>query len=311
MKSSIPVVARFVFVPVVIFGAAILAAGCVIDSSEGSSDDAANSGDQLSHAGFIRCSQRTPVDQEMTDVDSHVAQHMAAAKLTPDTTLTATGGVINVYFHVVNKGTGMANGDVPATMITSQMNVLNAAYASTGWSFNLVSVDRTTNATWYNGCDSSTNETAMKNALRIGTAADLNFYTCNPGGGLLGWATFPNSYTSAPKKDGVVCLYSSLPGGGAVPYDEGDTATHEIGHWMGLYHTFQGGCQKNNDYVSDTPAERSAAFGCPTGRDTCNTTGADPIKNFMDYTDDSCMNTFTAGQDARMDSMFSTYRLGK
>ena len=62
---------------------------------------------------------------------------------------------------------------------------------------------------------------------------------------------------------------------------------------------------------SDTPAERSPAFGCPVGRNTCPAAGSDPIRNFMDYTDDSCMNTFTPGQDARMDAQFTTYRFGK
>ncbi len=220
------------------------------------------------------------------------------------------GGTINVYFHVIRKGTGVANGDVTTTMINDQMNVLNAAYSSWGWSFNLVTTDRTTNTTWYNGCYGSS-ESAMKNALRKGTADDLNIYTCNPSGGILGYATFPSSYTGAPKADGVVMLYSSLPGGTAAPYNLGDTGTHEVGHWMGLYHTFQGGCSANGDYVSDTPAEKSAAFGCPINRNTCSGTGNDPIRNFMDYTDDSCMFQFTSGQDARMDSQFTSYRYNR
>ncbi|MEW5742120.1 MAG: zinc metalloprotease [Myxococcota bacterium] len=221
---------------------------------------------------------------------------------------TVTGGVINVYWHVISNG---ATGNIPDSMINAQMDVLNAAYAGTGWSFNLVSTDRTSNATWYNGCY-GTAETAMKNALHQGTADDLNIYTCNPSNGILGYATFPSSYASAPLKDGVVLLDQSLPGGSAAPYNLGDTATHEVGHWMGLYHTFQNGCNtRTGDYVSDTPAERSPAYGCPTGRDTCSSAGADPITNFMDYTDDSCMFQFTPGQDARMDSQFSTYRYGK
>ena len=224
-----------------------------------------------------------------------------------------TGGNISVYFHVVNKGSGIANGDVPTSMITNQMNVLNAAFAGTGWSFTLVQTTRTTNTTWYNGCYGSS-ETAMKAALRQGTADDLNIYTCNPSGGILGYATFPSSYSGSPSRDGVVLLHSSLPGGSAAPYNEGDTGTHEVGHWMGLYHTFQGGCSTNNDYVSDTPAEKSPAYGCPTGRNSCTGSrypGNDPITNFMDYTDDYCMFLFTTGQDSRMDSQFTTYRYNK
>ena len=226
----------------------------------------------------------------------------------------ATGGTINVYFHVIRRGTGISNGDISDTMITDQMNVLKAAYGKWGWSFNLVATTRTTNSTWFNGCYSSSTASQMKNALRQGTADDLNIYSCNPSSGILGYATFPSGYNSNPKADGVVVLYSSLPGGSAAPYNQGDTGTHEVGHWMGLYHTFQGGCSNTGDSVSDTPAERSPAYGCPVGRDSCSGRkypGLDPIKNFMDYTDDSCMNEFTSGQDARMDSMFTTYRAGR
>jgi len=221
----------------------------------------------------------------------------------------ATGGTIPVYVHIITNTSGA--GAVPDQMVADQIAVLNAAYASTGWSFRLAGTDRTANDTWFLMEPGTTAEAEAKTALHKGTAQDLNLYTANPGSNLLGWATFPWSYSSQPSMDGVVILYSSLPGGSAVPYNEGDTATHEIGHWMGLYHTFQGACLVG-DRVDDTPAERSAAFGCPVGRDSCPTkAGQDPILNFMDYTDDSCMNQFTPGQDARMDQMYTMFREGK
>ena len=216
---------------------------------------------------------------------------------------------VGIYFHVITNTSGQ--GFVSAQQMTNQINVLNAAFASTQVQFVLLGTDQTANNSWYTVTPGSVAETQMKTALRRGSADDLNIYTANIGQGLLGWATFPSSYASAPFKDGVVILTSSLPGGSAAPYNLGDTATHEVGHWMGLYHTFQGGCSKQGDLVADTPAERSAAYGCPTGRDTCNGAGLDPITDFMDYTDDACMFEFTSDQSSRMQTAWMQYRFGK
>ena len=271
-------------------------------------------GQEVRNASLVdpRCSSRKLTEVEAAKVEAHMATRLATRQSRGEVNTLVAGAVIPTYFHVINKGTGISNGDVSTQMINDQMAVLNAAFSPWGYSFNLVAVTRTTNSSWFTGCYTSSTETAMKTALRQGSADDLNIYSCSPSGGILGWATFPSSYASNPLRDGVVVLYSSLPGGSAVPYNEGDTGTHEVGHWMGLYHTFQNGCAKTTgDYVDDTPAEKSPAYGCPVGRDTCTSAGVDPIYNFMDYTDDPCMNHFTAGQDARMDSMFTTYRFGK
>jgi hypothetical protein len=278
-----------------------------------------------------RCITRELDEEAVGKVNKEVNAHRKATGTdTPEALAPAGSITINVYFHVIQQnGTAGVSGTgyVPVSNLDAQIAILNDAYAGRGpnqsgtpvnglgadtpFRFVRAGVNYTVNSTWYAAGPGSTGQTQMKNALHQGTADDLNFYT-NSGGGYLGWATFPNEYSARPLQDGVVCYWASLPGSNYTPYNLGDTATHEVGHWLGLFHTFQGGCQGSGDSVSDTPAERSNAFGCPVGRNTCkNSAGNDPIENFMDYTDDFCMYKFTAGQSTRADGMWATYRAGK
>jgi hypothetical protein len=218
---------------------------------------------------------------------------------------------IPVHWHVVSDGT---NGNVRDSLINRQLNVLNAGFAgfeggfAAGFAFTLASVDRTVNADWYNAGPGSPDERAMKAALRQGGANALNVYSTS-GEAFLGWATFPSSYEEHAYLDGVVIDYRSMPGG---PYGKafslGKTLTHEVGHWLGLYHTFQGGCNNWGDYVDDTPFQRTPTSGCPVGKDTCPEPGLDPIHNYMDYSHDSCYSEFTADQAARMQDQYLFFR---
>jgi hypothetical protein len=248
------------------------------------------------------CATPTPGEEEMAAVQAEVERWLASNPQ-PEAAVT-----IPVAFHVVRSGTSISQGNVTTQMINDQITVLNNAYRNHNIQFTLARTDYTTRSSWFTGCYNSSTERSMKRSLAFDPANYLNIYTCRPSNGILGWAYFPWSYSESSYMHGVVLLYSSLPGGSAAPYNLGDTGTHEVGHWAGLYHTFQGGCTGSGDYVSDTPAEASPAYGCPSGRDTCSSTGLDPITNFMDYTDDSCMFEFTAGQGSRMASMLATYR---
>lgn len=228
----------------------------------------------------------------------------------------AAGGTIPVVFHVVT-GTGGV-GNVTDATITEQMKVLNAGFAgaeapgvaaNTGFTFVLQETKRWSNNTWFTGADRSRVEKQMKSATRVGGAATLNVWSVDIDG--LGYATFPSWYERSPQLDGVVIDWTSVPGGSATNFNLGKTLTHEVGHWMGLWHTFQGGCTETNDEVADTPAQSSSTSGCPAGRDSCNLPGLDPIHNYMDYSYDDCYNQFTPGQNTRMQEAWTAYRSGR
>lgn len=233
--------------------------------------------------------------------------------------LLAPGSVtIPVIFHSISDhAQSAAEKARTERLISAQLKVLNDSYAGrtapgaadTPFRFALDHIDYTVNAAWYTVVPGPV-EKQMKSALYQGDSRTLNVYTANIGGGLLGWAFFPKGYNNGRDYfDGVVMLDESMPGGTAGKYAEGDTLTHEVGHWLGLYHTFQGGCTPSNDFVADTPAESHAQFDCPVGADTCDAPGLDPIHNFMDYTQDSCMNMFTPGQAKRMSDSWQYFRV--
>jgi hypothetical protein len=228
---------------------------------------------------------------------------------------------IPVYVHEMRAANGA--GDVSTAQIEAQIDVLNQTYEGadadepsgssapdTGVRFVLAGSDEYFDSTWH----ADRSSTTYRSQTRQGGRNALNIWLVDFQ--YLGIATFPWDYARSPRVDGIRVQYNSLPttaspapGYEAVPeFDLGKTATHEAGHWLGLYHTFQGGCTSTNDEVSDTPAQASSTAGCPVGRDSCALPGLDPIHNYMDYSYDSCYYEFSLGQGSRIDSMWTAYR---
>ena len=182
---------------------------------------------------------------------------------------------IDTYFHIISD-TASASPSTPNyvtdAMITGQFNTITMAYTNASISYRYMGVTRTVNNTWA----SNGNDLAMKTALRQGTYSSLNIYFQSelqaapgtpgvPAGSvLLGYCSLPSAGIT-PKTpesvyalDGCNILSSTMPGGTFRQYNEGGTAVHEVGHWNGLLHPFQGNtCEKYDygDYVADTPQE--------------------------------------------------------
>ena len=254
----------------------------------------------------IRCGTKQLTDAQIASLESEVARGRKGK----------ISSVIPVWVHVISGGPGYEQGEVPDTHIRAQMRVLEESFngrtggANTAFGFELLGITRTENPTWFALFASDFNvELEAKTALRRGGPGTLNLYLVNADP-WLGWAYFPSILNSEfANLDGVVVDWRTLPGGTFAIYSEGDTVPHEVGHWLALYHTFDGKCGSFGDYVADTAPEQSPAFNCPVGRDTCKgSPGLDPITNFMDYTQDSCMYEFSPGQAERMQAAWAAFR---
>ena len=160
------------------------------------------------------------------------------------------------------------------------------------------------NSTWFNDGGN------YWNSLAWDPSRYMNIYT-NTAGGNLGYVPgFPQQGIAGDQSDRVVVLWSSWGDCSTqAPYDLGRTLTHEVGHYLGLLHTFQGGCGSacatSGDLVCDTNAESGPNFGCGTPS-SCGS--LDPVNNYMDYSDDACMNQFTPDQARRMRCTLEFYR---
>jgi hypothetical protein len=217
--------------------------------------------------------------------------------------------IVPVRFHVLAWDD---QGRMSRAAVDQQIAALNAAYsgriggADTGVSFRLIDFDVTNNADWF--ADPRRYEGPLKAALRRGGPGTLNLYSAAVGRAVLGISTFPQWYRERPVLDGVMIDYRSMPGGVYPHFNRGYTAVHEVGHWLGLLHTFENGCDSPGDAVDDTPYEALPTEGCPWSKNTCWLPGDDPRHNFMDYGFDVCMREFTAGQGLRIRLVWAAYR---
>ncbi|MBL7803398.1 MAG: T9SS type A sorting domain-containing protein [Saprospiraceae bacterium] len=269
------------------------------------------------------------MQQRMQDIEDHTAQFIAAGGAHERAVIT-----IPVVVHVVYNTTAQ---NISDAQIQSQIDVLNADFRKLNadvanvpsvWTsivadfelnFCMATQDPNGNSTTgierrQTSVTSFSTDDKVKFYSQGGLDAwdaskYLNLWVCNLGGGLLGYAQFPGGPAST---DGVVCTYTAFGtiGTAQAPFNKGRTATHEVGHWVNLYHIWgdDGSSCSGSDLVGDTPNQADENYGCPTFPQVSCSNGpnGDMFMNYMDYTDDACMYMFTNGQKTRGQSVFAS-----
>jgi hypothetical protein len=210
---------------------------------------------------------------------------------------------IPIIWHAVESN---RKGRLTKAQVLEQIDVLNRAFEPGGVHFTLSRLRAVKNARYYSLCATDALE-EMTQALAVDPAHGINVYSCLPGDDVLGLATMPRTYQEDDQRHGVVIDYRTVPAKKKNDYNRGATLVHEIGHYLGLYHTFEFGCDLN-DYIDDTAPEDEPTWGCPDTKDTCEGNDEDPIHNFMDYSSDPCMEAFSDGQVRWMHQAVDTWR---
>ncbi|KAF1837155.1 hypothetical protein BDW02DRAFT_645641 [Decorospora gaudefroyi] len=275
-----------------------------------------------SATGFERCGTKSPTPEHIRQAQ-HIQYHEAVARTQRDSLVEGTVSSIdiNVYYHVIRFS--QYDDSVDLSALHSQTNILNDAYRPHGIAWHLRGAAEVDASAWPVTKDLKTLEEwaePMQRLLRKGTYADLNVYILSASrlDDVLGSAKFPEDIpigvrnTTAQSKfdvDGVIVGSHTLPDVGKYPFDLGKTLVHETGHWLDLFHTFEGGCDGSGDGIDDTPTEAGPHYGaCFVSSDTCDGDGEDAIANYMNYSYDSCLREFTLGQEVRMHGAWKRLR---
>jgi hypothetical protein len=263
------------------------------------------------------------VDLRMAEIEAHTQQIIAAGGGSRQGALIRIPVVVHVVYNTAAE-------NLSTSQIQSQITVLNEDFrrmnadagntpasflpvaADTEFEFCLATIDPTSNPTTgiTRTPTANTSFSVSGNAVKFTAQGGrdawprnsyLNIWVCDIGGGILGYAQFPGGSAST---DGIVCdyLYFGRGGSAVFPFHLGRTATHEVGHWLNLRHIWgDGGCGVD-DGVADTPVSDQPNYGCTA---TVRCGSLDMVQNYMDYSDDGCMNLFTQGQKTRMQALFN------